>query len=211
PCHSFPTRRSSDLSVTDQSPVFEALMTCWTCLPRRGPAARALTTRFCDRENPAASASAMTKTSTSRTLSSSAMLPGKSAPSSVRVANVRRARGRRKRRSLDFRTEEAVEEVSMVRAMAAARPASAEQRPEAEIVGLAHRGGRRAAVAGQVHGRDEAGIGGERLGVGIVGQVHGALTGQSPVELLDGDRQQRSRDPAEGLEAGEEHIEGLVG
>ena len=82
-----------------------------------------------------------------------------------------------------------------------------QRQAHAQLIGLAHRGRRRADIAGEVHGRDEVGVRGERVSIRVVGQVHRAFPGQTAVDLFDRERQQRRCDSAECFQAGEEHVE----
>ena len=117
-----PPAVTTPASLTDQSPDLEPLMACWTFLPRRGPAARALTTSFCSMPNSSGEALSASSRRTERRFSSSATTaakpPSASAPGATTVSS---CSGRRTRRFAALRSEEPVEQICWTRSIASTR------------------------------------------------------------------------------------------
>src|SRR6478735_1465942 len=111
-------------SATDQSPDFDPLIASWTSLPRRGPAARALTVSRCETPYDAASGASTASTRTSLRFSSSATSCSKPARSAS-VTTVRPASGRRLRRLAALRSAEPAEQTSRTVSIDATSDASA--------------------------------------------------------------------------------------
>ena len=114
-------------------------MACWTFLPRRGPAARALTTSFCSMPNSSGEAFSASSRRTERRFSSSATTaakpPSASAPGATTVSS---CSGRRTRRFAALRSEEPVEQICWTRSIASTSPGLAGNRSGVRPVGQVH-------------------------------------------------------------------------